>query len=70
MADAKQRPDAAELDPRDETRGQTGQRPENQTDESKGKIKGEQVNDHVTPERWDTKRGAEAAMRGTSGRRG
>ena len=70
MADAKQRPDAADLDTKSESQGQGGKRPENQTDESKGKIKGEQVSDHITPERWDTQRGAEPAMRGTSGRRG
>ena len=70
MADAKQRPDAAELSTEEPETGQGGKRPENQTDESKGKIRGEQVTDDITPERWDTKRGAEPAMRGTSGRRG
>ena len=69
MADAKQRPDAAELSTEDEEPG-GGKRPENQTGESKGKVRGEQVTDDITPERWDTKRGAEPAMRGASGRRG
>jgi hypothetical protein len=69
MADAKQRPDAA--DQRNEVPDgkKAGKRPDNQAHESRGNLKGEQVTDDITPERWDTKRGAETSTRGASGPR-
>ena len=70
MADGKQRPDAAEPSTEKAGRGQGGKRPENQTDESKGGVRGEQLTDDVAPERWDTKRGSEPETRGSAGPRG
>ncbi|MXP40988.1 hypothetical protein GRI75_04935 [Altererythrobacter soli] len=59
MADGKQNPDPT-----------ADQKPQNQTDEDQGSIKGTQVDEHNAPERWDTSRGSGPAQRGTSGNRG
>lgn len=58
MADAKQNPAAT-----------PDKKPQNQTGENQGSIKGPQVDEHNSPERWDTSRGSGPAERGTSGKR-
>jgi hypothetical protein len=59
MADPKHNPDPT-----------ADQKPQNQTGEDKGTIKGPQIEEHNAPERWDTSRGSGPAQGGTSGRRG